>query len=448
MPDAELPTPAQETASAPAVAPHRRPWYRLHWSTWIVIAAVLTFFALMNLPGRGGYHRVIFIDNSLLHEHGWPFVYLDRYDPPGSAPNLSPFAPPPFTVSRADAFFEHARDHSFFPWAESHSIGFLGWGFRDGDPIWLNKSNWSFTGNWYLYKKWLSFDILIALFATIPLAVAYELWSRRRWHYSLRFLLLCVLLFAAGMAWWRTGVNNYEREIIAAKALHEKGYEVKLQCDAPVFLRIFIGNNNLLSFAHVREITSSVNTKAATDADLEHLGDLTRLVELWLPGTPITDEGLKQIHDLPRLSSIGLFSTKITGEGFKAWKNLPNLQSLQLDNTFITDAGLRHLMELSNLSDLTLSRTKVTDEGLRHLAGMPKLKHLQLDGLPITDDGLKYLENMPQLGELEINGTKVTSTGIDKLQRALPNCQINWMMEVANPDETDQPTSEAENEEK
>lgn len=78
---------------------------------------------------------------------------------------------------------------------------------------------------------------------------------------------------------------------------------------------------------------------------------------------------------------------------------------------------------------------------------MPKLTNLQLDSLQITDDGLKYLENMPQLEGLEINGTKVTTKGIDKLQRALPNCQIVWEWEIANPSETDQPTSEAEDEE-
>jgi hypothetical protein len=75
---------------------------------------------------------------------------------------------------------------------------------------------------------------------------------------------------------------------------------------------------------------------------------------------------------------------------------------------------------------------------------MTKLTHLFLNGTQVTDAGLKFLENMKQLKRLEINGTKVTSEGIDKLQRALPNCLIQWEWEVTNPNETEQPTPDAE----
>jgi hypothetical protein len=484
MPD--QPSPPPPTKPAPAAAP-RRPWYRLHWSTWIVITAVLAFFALMNLPGRVNNHDA-FTSYPLYHEHGWPFVFFDRSTPP----SLTPTA----TLDE-DEYLAKDREKTFFPWAESPNGGNLKEGFSDGDPIWLDKNNWSFTGRWYLYQRWLAADILIALFATVPFAAAYEFWSRRRWHYSLRFLLICVFLVAVGMAWWRTGVNRYEREMKAVKALHEKGYDVSLQCDAPTFLRIFLGKNNLRPFTYVDSITQFRDDKEsptpATDGDLEHIGDLTRLGSLWLeyasitdktlerlPGltnikllsldnTKITDEGLKTLRDLPNLSSISLDNTKITGVGFKEWKNLPNLQSVSLENTRITDdslsllsafpqlgylylsgtkitdAGLRHLMELSNLTALDLSNTKVTDDGLRLLASMPKLTRLYLYDTQVTDAGLKYLETVKQLNSLEIYNTKVTSEGIDKLQRALPNCKIDWSeFKVTRLGKTQPPTPDAE----
>jgi hypothetical protein len=474
MPDAEPSSPPPQTKPAPAVAP--RPWYRLHWSTWIVIAAVLAFFALMNLPGRVN-NQVHFFGSPIYYEHGWPFVFLDRC--------YSSSPPKAF-----DENLEKYRAKKLLPWAESPNYGFVGEGFRwaesssfgsveadfrDGDSFLFEKNNWSLTGKWYLYKRWLGLDILIAIIATVPFAVAYEFWSRRRWHYSLRFLLIFVFLVAVGMAWWRTGVNRYEREMKAVKALHEKGYVVSLQCEAPTVLQIFMGKNNLRPYTHVGAILQYSlydESRIATDADLEYIGDLTHLKhlilhytsitdktlerlhglanleELTLDNTKITDDGLKTLRDLPRLRCISLDDTRITGDGVK---ELNNLESVSLKNTLIADEPFLNLSALSRLLALDLSGTKVTDEGLRYLAGMPKLKYLYLNDTQVTDDGLKHLENMPQLEKLEINGTKVTTEGIDKLQGVLPNCKIDWSWreyKKTRHGETAQPTSDAKDDEK
>jgi hypothetical protein len=367
-------------------------------------------------------------------------------------------------------YLDKDRAKTIFPWAESTNLGTFNDGFGEGDPIWLDKNNWDFTGWWCLYQRWLAMDILIALFATAPLAAAYEFWSRRRWHYSLRFLLLCVLFVAVGMAWWRTGVNGYEREMKAVKALGEKVYDVTLHCDAPVFLRIFVGNNNLQPFTHVIMIAcypeseeSKSPASLVTDADLEHLGDLTRLnllslenssitdktlerlhglanlEVLYLDNTKITDEGLKTLRDLPRLRFMTLDGNKITGEGFKEWKNLPCLQDLSLENAPITDDSLFYLKAFPQLGNLTLSGTKVTDAGLNHLKRITNLKYLRLNGAQVTNAGLKSLESLSQLEKLELNGTKVSKEGIEILQRALPNCKIEWGSVWEPHNETEQP---------
>ena len=44
----------------------------------------------------------------------------------------------------------------------------------------------------------------------------------------------------------------------------------------------------------------------------------------------------------------------------------------------------------------------------------------------ITDAGLKELANLKQLKTLVLNGTKVTRSGVAQLQKALPNCRINY----------------------
>jgi Leucine-rich repeat (LRR) protein len=68
----------------------------------------------------------------------------------------------------------------------------------------------------------------------------------------------------------------------------------------------------------------------------------------------------------------------------------------------VTDAGMKDIAKLSNLSWLHLSYTKVTDAGLKELA------------------------NLRNLRTLELNFTHVTDAGVDQLQKALPDCVINY----------------------
>jgi hypothetical protein len=61
---------------------------------------------------------------------------------------------------------------------------------------------------------------------------------------------------------------------------------------------------------------------------------------------------------------------------------------VRLDGTQITDAGLAHLKVLTNLSGLRLRRTQITDAGLVHLKGLTKLSDLRLKTTQVTDAGV------------------------------------------------------------
>jgi hypothetical protein len=67
------------------------------------------------------------------------------------------------------------------------------------------------------------------------------------------------------------------------------------------------------------------------------------------------------------------------------------------------------------------------------------LEELHLLGTDVTDAGLAHLEKLTDLKSLFLDNTNVTSEGVEKLQRALPNCQINHIhlrltiMEVSPP---------------
>jgi hypothetical protein len=428
------------TAESPSAGSRRR-WYRLHWSTWIVMAFVLAVMTLMNGPRRPNNHGA-FIGAPICYEHGWPFVFLDRFDPPSQWPTAG-----------EDAILKEARDRKLLPWAEiPYNLGYLKGSVGTDDPIWMDGSNWTFTGKWYICWTGLLLDIATIALLVISLSVGYEVWSRRHWQYSLRFLLLVMLLVAVGMAWWRTAVNGVDKELRAAAALRDRGFVAVLKCDAPVFLHILVGTNRLRPFKHVCEILHdftkspptlvtvadierlsefprlrflSLDNAQITDEEMESIQGLAGLEQLYLNNTRITDAGLKYFHDMPCLRLLDLDNTKITGTGFQYLNNLPQLRDFTLDQTPITDTSLSRLTAFPQIRTLSLDGTEVTDVGIQYLKKM-RIENLCLNDTNITDSGLKNLESACQLKVIELKGTKVTGKGVRRFQHAIPNCRIEW----------------------
>lgn len=125
------------------------------------------------------------------------------------------------------------------------------------------------------------------------------------------------------------------------------------------------------------EVTSvQLTDTEATDNDLRYLADVPTVERVWLRNTQVTDKGLVHLHACPKL------------------------RFLLLDDIPITDDGLSRLLVLQDLDSISLSGTKITDAGLEHLAKLPKLKQL-------------YLRN-----------TAITDAGYQRLQAALPGCEI------------------------
>ncbi len=67
-------------AQSPA-PPQCRSCRRLHFSTWVVAGVALAILTLIVIPGRVNNHDA-FTAAPLFYEHGWPFVFLDRFAPP------------------------------------------------------------------------------------------------------------------------------------------------------------------------------------------------------------------------------------------------------------------------------------------------------------------------------------------------------------------------------
>ncbi len=168
--------------------------------------------------------------------------------------------------------------------------------------------------------------------------------------------------------------------------------------------------------------------------------DVLQLTDLDVGGKGISD--ISPLSELRQLKSLFLAENQITDLSPLAGHT--QLLSLTLDgNEQLRD--LAPLTKMENLRLLYLDRNHVTD--LSPLAGLTKLKYLYLRDNQV--DNLKPLGKLEHLVMLDIGGNKITDLiplmnlsklkhlsvdnspylpqeEIDKLQRALPECEISY----------------------
>ena len=106
-------------------------------------------------------------------------------------------------------------------------------------------------------------------------------------------------------------------------------------------------------------------------------------------------------------------------------RHFRKVQTVNLADTRVTDAEMGHLAELTGLEALDLQLTRVTDAGLVHLRGLISLDELYLFRTHVTDAGLVHLKALTNLEKLTVHDTPVTPEGVERLQQALPNCEID-----------------------
>jgi hypothetical protein len=212
--------------------------------------------------------------------------------------------------------------------------------------------------------------------------------------FSVRTMLLLVLLIGAALAWT---MHRVRRQTDTVATLEAIGCFTDYASVEPLTIveqiRMWLGEERPRNVIQVFASGLDVN-----DADAERLAGLSELVSLTLDDSQVTDIGLMAVRGLRSLDLLSLSGTRVTDEGLAYLPSRSPLRLLSLDRTHVTDAGLPHLLGLTRLEFLTLSNTPITDAGLVHLRGLKCLGQLHLAGTHVTDAGVRALqEALPNL---------------------------------------------------
>ncbi len=169
------------------------------------------------------------------------------------------------------------------------------------------------------------------------------------------------------------------------------------------------------------------------DEDLKRLLNLKNAWGLMLHSSEITDAELK-ILSQSKFKGLYLYDTPITDAGIRELVKMEQLDTLNLAGTKITDDALKTLSPHPKLAQLWLSGcAAITDDGIAQLTKLKSLEKLHLENTKLTDKSVDHLATMKSLKILGIEKTKFTAAGVEKLQQALPKCQIEWNGGVVEP---------------
>lgn len=172
---------------------------------------------------------------------------------------------------------------------------------------------------------------------------------RRLFQFRLRTLLVLTTIIAIALGWWS---HKARRQREALEAFWELGggstYDVSLpwtggKQDPPKWPQWLLDNIDEDYLAGVDFLT--LEDTRVTDADLQHLENLTALQELILDNTQTTDAGLQHIKGLTTLQEISLRNTTVSDAGLECLSALKALDILVVRDTQVTKAGVARLQE-------------------------------------------------------------------------------------------------------
>lgn len=161
----------------------------------------------------------------------------------------------------------------------------------------------------------------------------------------------------------------------------------------------------------------------------QRIAEIGELRQLWAPGAGQAfgdDQLMLLARRQPNLKLLQLAQVILSDRGLKELGGLKQLGFLSLPQCDLRGTELTGLGQNEAVEWLELPETGISDIGLKGLSTMKKVKWMILTGCDIHDDGLKSLERTKTLAIINLKQTKVTAAGVAALQKALPDCKIDW----------------------
>jgi internalin A len=251
----------------------------------------------------------------------------------------------------------------------------------------------------------------------------------RRWlRFSLRTLLVFMLLASIGLAWLGNTLLRVRKQRAIVTQIEAAGgrvfYDYQVGWTAkprdppgPKFLRYLLGDDSFAQVVWVDTWGSLGSTTSGEDSDLERLAGLPELNSLSLHSAGFTDEGIPHILNLVSLRQLALHDTRITNGGLERLSAHQSLSGLRLYGATVTDETMLGVGQLSKLERLTLRRTSVTSDGIKVVGNLAQLRELKIyEGPAIGDDGMEHLKGLTELESFESIKTGISDRGLASLQ--------------------------------
>ena len=170
----------------------------------------------------------------------------------------------------------------------------------------------------------------------------------RRWYqFSLRALMVLVVVVAVPCGWLKWKLDHKQRERAALAEVGRVGgnfnydwqYGGQSGPAGPAWLRKFLGDDFFSSV-----VLLQIGGYHITDDWLVHLESLPGVVHVYLKCDRITDAGLGHLRGL-KLRELSIGGSKVTDAGLVHLRGQTGLEYLNLSDTAVTDAGAANLQQ-------------------------------------------------------------------------------------------------------
>jgi internalin A len=162
------------------------------------------------------------------------------------------------------------------------------------------------------------------------------------------------------------------------------------------------------------------------DSVLEVVAKVQGLKGLSLDNCAISDAGVAKLAGLPLADFTIYQCANITDDGVAFLADANELTKLTLRDVAVQGTVVSKLPKPDQLVSLNLAQSKITDAEIGNLESLANLETLVLSQTEITDECVDALSKLTSLKRLIVTETGITSEGVEKLQIALPECQIQF----------------------